>query len=159
MTRNQRLAAIQKIIRDQEIENQEALKRALEAAGFDVTQSTISRDLRNLGLNRVRGLSGRMVYSESGRQASEGQGSEFRRVVREFLLEATVSGNIMVIRTAPGNAQPLAAAIDRAGPPGFLGTLAGDDTIMAVLAADAEGETIAAWLRETAGFSTAQANL
>jgi len=153
VTRNQRLAAIQKIIRDQEIENQEALKRALEAAGFEVTQSTISRDLRNLGLNRVRGESGRMVYSEPGRQPSEGPSLEFKRGVREFLLEATVSGNILVIRTAPGNAQALAAAIDRAGLLGFLGTLAGDDTIMAVLAADADGESLAAWLKETAGFS------
>ncbi len=154
MTRNQRLAAIRKIIKDQEIENQEALKCALEAAGFEVAQSTISRDLRNLGLNRVRGKSGRMVYSEPGRQLNENQPSEFKRVLREFLLEATASGNILVIRTAPGNAQPLAAAIDRSRISGILGTLAGDDTIMAVLSADADGESLVHWLRESAGFSS-----
>ncbi len=157
MNRNQRLAAIQKIIRDQEIENQDALKRALEAAGFEVTQSTISRDLQNLGLNRVRGKSGRMVYSEGVGQVPENRQPELKRIIREFLLEASVSGNILVMRTAPGNAQPLAAAIDRANLPGFLGTLAGDDTIMAVLAADAVGDEIAVWLRETAGLMQAGA--
>lgn len=157
MNKNQRLAAIQKIIREQEIENQDALKRALEAAGFEVTQSTISRDLQNLGLNRVRGKSGRMVYSAPGAQAPDNRQPELKRIVREFLLDAVVSGNILVIRTAPGNAQSLAAAIDRANVPGFLGTLAGDDTIMAVIAADADGEEIAAWLKEAAGLISARA--
>ncbi len=155
MTRNQRLDAIQKIIRDQEIENQDALKNALEAAGFQVTQSTISRDLRNLGLNRVRSASGRMVYTEPGRRTTEVQTPELKRILREFLLGATASGNILVLRTAPGNAQALAAAVDRANIPGFLGTLAGDDTIMAVLAADADGEALAAWFKESAGFDNA----
>ncbi len=157
MNKNQRLAAIQKIIRDQEIENQDALKRALEAAGFEVTQSTISRDLQNLGLNRVRGRSGRMVYSQQGEPAVDNRQPELRRIIREFLLDVVVSGNILVIRTAPGNSQPLAAAIDRSKVPGFLGTLAGDDTIMAVIAADADGEEIAAWLKETAGLIPSRA--
>ncbi len=155
MTRNQRLDAIQKIIRDQEIENQDALKRALEAAGFSVTQSTISRDLRNLGLNRVRSANGRMVYTEPGGRKPDGHTPEFKRVLRDFLLGATASGNILVLRTAPGNAQALAAAIDRANISGFLGTLAGDDTIMAVLAADADSEVIVAWLKDLAGWSGA----
>ncbi len=159
MTKNRRLAAIQRIIGDQEIENQASLKRALEAAGFQVTQSTISRDLRNLGLNRVRGVSGRMVYSEAGREPPESRPAEFKRVVKEFLLGATVSGNILVIKTAPGNAQPLAAAIDRASIRGFLGTLAGDDTIMAVLDTDTDGDALANSLKEIAGSSSARARL
>ncbi len=151
MNRNQRLSAIQRIIREEEIENQAALVRALREAGFEVTQSTISRDLRDLGLHRVRGGNGKMVYAWSDVGPSHGP-SDFKRVLREFLLDAIPSGNIMVLRTGPGNAQPLAAAIDRANLPDILGTLAGDDTIMAVLAPYSDGERLAGRLKEMAGF-------
>ena len=140
MTRSMRQAAISRIIQHSNIENHEQLRSELERLGFDVAQSTVSRDLREMGLKRVRNSRGLLVYT--GETAQNPEREALPRKIRDFMVDIAASGNILVLRTAPGNAQPLAAALDRATLPEVLGTLAGDDTIFAVLAAGVDGNAM-----------------
>ncbi|HUZ84887.1 MAG TPA: arginine repressor [Gaiellales bacterium] len=127
---NERQQAIANLLDAHEVSTQQELRRLLQDTGFDVTQATVSRDLERLGAMRVR-RHGRLVYAlpEDGEvtdpvvQAVIGLG-----LVRT--MEA--SGNLLVLRTGPGNAQPVAFALDNAGLPQVIGTIAGDDTVALV---------------------------
>ena len=126
---------IRKIIREQEISSQEDLVRLLKKRGHAVSQATVSRDLKELGMARVRWMDGKTVYREvESKETGISSDFELRRIAPEFLLEATSSGNLLVLKTPGGGAQGLAAALDKANIEGIIGTVAGDDTIVAVIA-------------------------
>jgi transcriptional regulator of arginine metabolism len=130
----QRQAAVLKIVRSGEVKNQAELVAALRAEGFDVSQTTVSRDLGELGLTRLRASGGGARYVEpSGAGAADD--SALRRNAPQVLLSVEPTGNLVVVRTQPGGAQGLAWAIDTAALPGIAGTVAGDDTIMVVCSA------------------------
>jgi transcriptional regulator of arginine metabolism len=100
---------------------------ALERVGIEVTQVTLSRDLRELGL--VKGPQG---YREPDRAAlSTEEPDSLKRTLEEFVRDVKTAQNLLIIRTAAGNAQPVAAALDRQAWPEILGTVAGDDTVFA----------------------------
>ncbi len=130
--KRQRQAAIIEIIRNKEVKNQSEMVKELNLRGYKVTQSTVSRDIKELVLVKGRGSGGILCYREPGGEGVEGIESSLRRIASEFLLTAEASGNIVVVRTSPGHAQGLAAAIDGAVLDGVVGTVAGDDTIMIV---------------------------
>jgi transcriptional regulator of arginine metabolism len=122
-----RQGQILNLIRSQTIRTQEELAVALKAIDIDVTQVTLSRDIRELGL--VKGSRGyRETQSESQGQAEE---DTLQWTLNEFVRDVKTAGNLVVIRTAPGNAQTVAVALDREGWPEIAGTLAGDDTVFA----------------------------
>lgn len=102
--------------------SQQSLVDALAEHGVDVTQATLSRDLRGLGA--VKGQGG---YSVPG-QAVDPLG----KAMGEWLVSATPAQNMIVLRTPPGGASPLAVVLDREAPAEVLGTIAGDDTIFVV---------------------------
>jgi transcriptional regulator of arginine metabolism len=127
MTKAYRHGQILNLIRSQSIRTQEDMARALQAIGIAVTQVTLSRDLRELGL--VKGQQG---YREPYRAtAPDNEANTLKRTLEEFVRDVRTAQNLVIIRTAAGNAQPVGAAIDRQAWPEVLGTIAGDDTVFA----------------------------
>ncbi|MFC5926696.1 arginine repressor [Micromonospora vulcania] len=156
LTRAARHARIVELIRDKAIRSQTELADLLAGDGVGVTQATLSRDLEELGAVKVRGGVGPAVYliPEDGHRPlrdAESAPARLVRLLRELLNGVDSSGNIAVLRTPPGAAQYLASALDRAGLPEIVGTIAGDDTILVVareaVGGAALGDKLAGWAR------------
>jgi transcriptional regulator of arginine metabolism len=144
MNRRERQGAILQLVGGQPISTQSELGDALRELGFDVVQTTISRDIAELGLHKVRDREGRLIYAPPG----VANGSRFRELaiaLRRWALTFQASGNLVVITTPRGYAAPLADAVDAAGHPDVIGTIAGENTILAVAREGLSG----AELRET----------
>ena len=129
MNKSFRQGQILKIVRNKEIYTQEELARELGQVGIQATQVTLSRDMRELGL--VKTVEGYRPLSV------ETNGARLADVANEYLLDIQVAQNLIVLRTSPGNASPLAVAIDKAELDDVVGTVAGDDTVL-VIATDTE---------------------
>ena len=128
MNKTFRQGQILKLIRAKHILTQEDLSRELkESTGIQATQVTLSRDIRDLGL--LKTPQGYQQVSES--PAGPG-GPGLESAMSEFLQDARVAQNLIVLRTSPGNANALAVALDKQAWPEVVGTLAGDDTILVV---------------------------
>ncbi len=126
MNRRDRQGAILRLVREQPLATQAELAAALHAAGYDVVQTTVSRDIRELGLVKARGAGGRLVYVAPDEARPRDLGPSFRRMA----LAIESSANLVVVTTPSGFANALAEEIDRAAHPRILGTIAGDNTIM-----------------------------
>ena len=133
MNKSYRQGQILKLIQGRRISTQQRLAAELGKLGMKVTQVTLSRDVRELGL--VKTAAG---YRQG--EAARG-GPSFATVCSEFLRDIPLAQNLIVLKTSPGNANALAVALDREDWPEVAGTIAGDDTIL-VIAAD--GPTAAA---------------
>jgi transcriptional regulator of arginine metabolism len=116
------------------IGSQDELRRELVKAGYQVTQATLSRDIAELGL--VKTTDGYAV-PENGENGSRGLPS-LERMLREFVTDLRPADNLLVVKTLPGAAQPVAAALDGEGWEELLGTIGGDDTIL-LIAGNAAG--------------------
>jgi len=130
MEKQERHTAIQKLIRIGALHNQEELRGRLAEMGFEVTQATLSRDLKELRIVKVR-------HGESGYRYAELEPPAHSPIRR---LES--SGNLLVLHTEAGMAPVVAYRIDDKPPSGVLGTVAGEDTLIVVLAEDASKERI-----------------
>jgi transcriptional regulator of arginine metabolism len=120
---------IKEIIESMVIETQDDLAQALRNSGIDVTQATVSRDIKELMLIKIPDASGGYRYAfpkEHGMILSQGR---LERTFQDSILSIGVSENLVVIRTLPGTAQAVAYGIDYMKWPEVLGTVAGDDTI------------------------------
>jgi transcriptional regulator of arginine metabolism len=137
-TKPARQARIAAILRSQTVRSQPELVRLLAAEGLTVTQATLSRDLEELGAVKLRGADGgpgEYVVPDEGAgplRPAQTPPVKLVRLLEELLVGADSSGNLGVLRTPPGAAQFLASALDRAGLPEIVGTIAGDDTILVV---------------------------
>jgi transcriptional regulator of arginine metabolism len=128
MNKNFRQGQILKLIRAKSILTQEDLARELkENTGIQATQVTLSRDIRDLGLLKTP-----QGYRQVSEAAAGPGGPGLETAVSEFLQDARVAQNLIVLRTSPGNANALAVALDKQAWPEVVGTLAGDDTILVV---------------------------
>ncbi len=134
--KTQRRHTILRLLEEQVIESQDQLQRLLQDRGTTVNQATLSRDLRALGVVKVPQPSGGARYQKGGRQPWDRAISIGN--LRAFLREILTSGNLLVLKTRVGGAQPVGLALDRLAVPGLIGTIAGDDTVLAVLAEDHE---------------------
>jgi transcriptional regulator of arginine metabolism len=130
-SRRERQGAILRLVRERVISTQAELAQALHEAGYDVVQTTVSRDIAELGLVKVRGGNGRLVYAPAGTSNGDGY-RELALALRRWALSFEASGNLVVILTPRGYATPLADAIDDAGHPDVIGTVAGENTILVV---------------------------
>lgn len=128
MNRSERQGAIRRLVREQTISTQSELAAALHAAGHDVVQTTVSRDVRELGLVKIRDVSGRLVYALPEDAPPPDLGAGLRRLA----LSIESSGNLVLVTTPSGFASALCEEIDRAGHPLILGTIAGENTILLV---------------------------
>lgn len=128
MSKVARQNTILELVQQEAVVNQEQLRRLLSRQGFDVTQATLSRDINELAL--VKTPSG---YSLShGDQQMEPGYHSAGRLIREFVVEVREAQNLLVIKTATGSAQPVAAAVDSEGWTEIVGTVGGDDTILVI---------------------------
>ena len=123
-----RHAKIVELIGKYEIETQEELADKLNEAGFQVTQATVSRDIRELKLSKVQAESGKQRYVVF--QSQEGLSDKYIRILRDGFLSMDMAQNILVIKTVSGMAMAVAAALDAIHFHEIVGCIAGDDTIM-----------------------------
>lgn len=127
-----RQAKILEVIKYNVIETQEELAEALGRHGIPVTQATVSRDIKELQLNKVPTGDGRYRYALPEEMPSASWDKR-RRIFRESVLEVDSSENIVVIKSLPGTAPGVASAIDHLGWTEMLGSVAGDDTVLVVV--------------------------
>jgi transcriptional regulator of arginine metabolism len=149
----QRQHLIARLIEQHPVQNQAQLVDLLAAEGVGATQATVSRDLDDLGAIKVRVPGGETAYAipalPKQQRAPE---DHLRRVFADWVVETASSGNLVVLRTPPGSAHVVASALDRAGLPDVVGTVAGDDTILVVAAEGVPGAEVEADLAELAGL-------
>lgn len=131
MSKESRLNAIRKIITSQKIRSQEELLTRLTDIGYELTQATLSRDLKQLKVGRIPSESG-FSYIISDDIVSSGRRDKFSPIAYGFLA-IEFSGNIVVIKTLPAYSHTIADAIDKSEMNEVLGTIAGNDTVFAVL--------------------------
>lgn len=136
-----RQTTIRDLVEHQAVHSQEELRQHLASRSFDVTQATLSRDIKELGLVKRA--------ADGAYQAAGGDGATpaaaivtLSRALGEFLLSVEASQQLLVVKTGPGQAQLLGLAIDRARLDDVLGTIAGDDTIL-VVCRDGRGAQLA----------------
>lgn len=129
--KNRRQRCILEIVSNETIGTQKELAERLQQEGFETTQATISRDIKELLLVKVNIGGDRYKYVIA--QETPVTDAKLRMVLREFILSYDYSENLLILNTAPGNANTVASAIDRARWPQVIGTLAGDDTVMLVI--------------------------
>ena len=147
-TRAGRQARIVAILTAGQVHSQGELAALLADEGIEVTQATLSRDLEELGAVKLRGAaggSGVYVVPEDGSpvRGMAGGTERLSRLLGELLVSTDASANLAVLRTPPGAAHYLASAIDRAALPEVVGTIAGDDTILAVAREPTTGAQLA----------------
>jgi transcriptional regulator of arginine metabolism len=135
--------AILELVRSGEIGSQDELMRGLKDRDIDVSQSTLSRDIQELRLAKTGGFY-TVVDSEPARPSEE----SFRRILSEFMVDVDVAQNIVVVKTGPGHASTVSQALDEAGWPESIGSIAGENTVFVVARSPRDGKKIASRLRE-----------
>ena len=151
--KTQRQHRIARYLEEQVISSQVQLVELLATDGVVATQATVSRDLEDLGAVKVRIPGGQMAYAIPELPKDRVTPEEtLRRVLSEFLVDVTASGNLVVLRTPPGSAHVVASALDRANLPDVLGTVAGDDTVLVVCPPPEGGQRMSARLAKLAGL-------
>jgi len=146
MTRFGRQGAILRLVQERRLSTQAELAAALREAGYDAVQTTVSRDVAQLGLVKVRGPEGRLVYALPG-AADLSRLSELTAALRRWTLSLAPSGNLVCLQTPSGCASALAQALDEARLPDVAGTVAGDNTIIVVARQGLAGADLAAELQ------------
>ncbi len=120
---------IRELIGQYEIETQEELAERLKEEGYQVTQATVSRDIRELKLSKVSGTDGKQKYVMYEHEDSR-LGDKYARVLKDGYASMGVAQNLLVMKTVSGMAMAVAAAVDAMKMPEIVGCIAGDDTIM-----------------------------
>jgi transcriptional regulator of arginine metabolism len=143
MSKQQRQFAIRQIISQQTIGSQEELNEALRRAGFDATQATLSRDLKEMGVARIGTPDGAryIIHAES-------EENRLRSFLSYEIISIVANDSMIVVRTLPGRAQGVAELIDHLQIPEIIGTIAGDNTIFVAPAAGVSAANVAEKLRE-----------
>lgn len=127
----QRHIKIREIITNRDVETQEDLVAELKKAGYNVTQATVSRDIKELHLVKVPTKNGDYKYSLPADNRFNPQ-QKLKRLLMEAFVGIEQSENLVVMKTMPGNAHAIASPIDHMGWTDILGTIAGDDTILLI---------------------------
>lgn len=135
--KTKRHAKIIELINQYEIETQEELAQRLIEAGFNVTQATISRDIRELKLSKVAGHNGRQKYISLA-NPDNNITDKYTRVLQDGFVSRQMATDIVVIKTVSGMAMAVAAALDAMDIPGIVGSIAGDDTIFCAIHSEEE---------------------
>jgi transcriptional regulator of arginine metabolism len=153
LAKTQRQHRIARLLETQTVTSQSHLVELLAADGVVATQATVSRDLEEIGAVKVRVAGGDTVYAipelPKDRHVPEEQ---LRRVLADWVVEIAQSANLVILRTPPGSAHVVASALDRAGLPGVLGTVAGDDTLLVVTSERVGGDRVARRLQSLVGM-------
>jgi len=144
-----RHAAILQLVRDHQIPNQERLRELLEKEGFEVTQATLSRDMRDLGLIKATADDGTHYYATQDDELLPAP--QLAPLVPSLLLRSDSVGTFLVLRTPTGSASALAAALDHENWPEVIGSIAGDDTVLLICKNVPDRQKLARRIAELAG--------
>jgi transcriptional regulator of arginine metabolism len=154
VTKNQRQHRITKLLETQAVTSQGQLVALLADQGVEATQTTVSRDLEDLGAVKVRLPGGDTAYALPELPVHQiAPEDHLRRVLGEWVVEVAHSGNLVVLRTPPGSAHVVGSALDRSGMDAVIGTVAGDDTVLVIVDEEVGGRAMSARLRDVAGFA------
>lgn len=129
----QRQAAILDLISNYEIDTQEELTARLKEKGFNSTQATISRDIKELRLIKIASSQGGYRYSVADGEQDAGFAPRMRNIFRECVIRVDVAQNLVVLKTLTGMANAAAAALDSMKIGSIVGTIAGDDNVLIIL--------------------------
>lgn len=146
MRKFDRQGAIMRLVQERRLATQSEVAEALRDEGYDVVQTTVSRDIAQLGLVKVRDEEGRLVYALP-EAADLSRLEELTAAIRRWTLRIAPTGNLAIVHTPSGYANALARAIDDAALPDVAGTVAGDDTIFVAAAEGVSGAELADELR------------
>lgn len=149
--KHRRHAKILELISANEIYTQEELADKLKAGGFDITQATVSRDIKELKLLKIpsKDKAGQSKYALAN-MSEDKSSAKFYNILKETVTDIRPAKNLLVVKTYSGMAQAAAAAIDAIDFPETLGTIAGDDTMLLIFAEDETAETVAKRLEKIA---------
>jgi len=142
MNKGQRHIKIRDIITNNDIETQDDLVDQLKSAGYNITQATVSRDIKELHLVKVPLPDGRYKYSLPADQRFNPQ-QKLKRMLVDAFVKIDAANNLLVMKMLPGNAQAICALIDNLNWEEILGTIGGDDTCLIICRSDKEAETVA----------------
>lgn len=142
MNKRDRHTAIREIVAAQPVGSQEELRQLLQGRGWEVTQSTLSRDLREMRLARIPTPDGPR-YASSEALASEEERTLVEDVLPQFYDSVDGVGELLVLKTINGGAQPVAEAIDSAGWSEVIGTIGGENTVLVICRSPAAREKLA----------------
>ena len=145
--KNDRQAILLEIIEQQAVETQEQLLQQLQESGFNTTQATISRDIKQLRIIKELGPGGTYRYSATAKPVEHAFSSKLNIIFSQCVTSVDYAQNIIVIKTLPGLAQAACSALDKLDISEVLGTLGGDDTCMVVLRDAASAAGICAEIR------------
>jgi transcriptional regulator of arginine metabolism len=138
--KRRRHAAILRLVRSQKVPSQERLREILAEEGVQVTQATLSRDVRALGVVKVADSAGQGYYALPGGLADTAP--DLAQLLPSLFVSVDRIDNLLVLKTMPGGAQPVAAAIDHQDWDDVAGTIAGDDTILLITRTADAGEQV-----------------
>ena len=145
MSRSARQSKILEVILQRNIETQDELVEALRNSGFDVTQATISRDIKELGLVKTQDSNGRYRYSTQ--QKTEKLSGKLLTVLREAVISVTTAGNLVVVKTITNSAHAVSGAIEQLSL-NVLGILADNNTVLIILAKASDAEQVSRKITE-----------
>jgi transcriptional regulator of arginine metabolism len=145
MNKFERQGAILRLVRQRPLSTQAEVAEALRGEGYEAVQTTVSRDIAQLGLVKLRGEDGRLRYALPGPDDLT-RIDELAAALRRWAVSVEPAGPFVVLKTPPGYASPLARAIDEAQLPDLAGTVAGDDTIFVAPREGTSGADLAAEL-------------
>ena len=146
MNRFERQGAILRLVQERPLSTQAEVADALRREGIETVQTTVSRDIAQLGLVKIRNPEGQLVYALPG-AADLDRLDAFTAALRRWAISIASTGNLVVVKTPPGYAQALARAVDDARLPDVVGTVAGDDTIFVAIRDGLAGADVADELR------------
>jgi transcriptional regulator of arginine metabolism len=138
----ERQSRLLQLIRDKDLATQEELVQAMRSSGMDVTQATVSRDIKELGIVKVMTGTGTQKYV-SMQRTGESISGRLMKIYAESVLSVDLALNLIVIRTMPGMAQACASALDSMRLSDLVGTLAGDDTVFIATRSAEQAEQMA----------------
>jgi len=141
-SKRQRHHRILELVTKESLDTQQELCRRLAEQGVNVTQATLSRDIKELGL--IKTAEG---YVPPAGEPASSQPS-LAHVLSQFALDVREAQNLLVVKTTPGSAQPVAVALDNAGWPELMGTIAGEDTLLAIAFNRKSAKAVAKRIRE-----------
>ena len=146
--KSKRQEQILALIQDHDIETQEQLLDELKKSGFQATQATISRDIKQLRIIKELGPNGTYRYVSSPKPVEHAFSAKLNMIFRQCVTSIDYAQNLIVIKTMPGLANAACSAIDKLELPEMLGTLAGDDTCVGIMRDNASAATFCAEIRE-----------
>lgn len=149
MNKRERQTVIREIISTRPVGSQEGLRQLLAERGLEVTQSTLSRDMRDLRIARVPTQSG-VRYTTADTSAAEDGRATLASIFPQLFIRLDTVGELIVVKTVVAGAQPIAEAIDSEGSPDVLGTIAGENAILIICRSESSRERVAKRLQALA---------